>query len=307
MLRRLPAPPSEKLLAREERSWTLGESHAELGELSFSDLTARQRVAAEYLHPAESSDPGHADRGLPARMTDWLVATELAASPEFAKRCFTGIDTELAARATAMLTRAGADDPRIELEAAIALLAGEIEDLTGPLSALAAVHNALPYPAPAWHTAGAALCGRIVALLGPAADPAMRGYWLNSLGARDWQAGRRAEAVSRTEQAVTIRRELSEVDPDRHLASLALSLSNLGHQLADLGRTSAAISAIEEASLIYRAVAVVSPTRHLPSLAATLTRLGHLYERDGRHEEAQQASDEAALLQRELNSPQRAR
>ncbi len=271
-----------------------------LDELGLGELTVRQRAAAGYLLAPASADAGGAVRDLPTRVADWLVATELAAAPEFAKRCFTGIDAAKAVRAASVLARAGAGDPPPALGAATALLAGELEDLDAPPPTLAAVFNALPYPAPAWDKAGAALCRRIADQLDSATDLAMRSYWLSNLGARDWQAGRRAEAVRRTQESAAIRRELADADPDRHLASLALSLSNLGHQLAGLGRTAEAVSAIEEAALIYRAVAVVSPARHLPSLAVTLARLGQCYACAGRHQEARQASDEAALLRREL-------
>ncbi len=278
-----------------------GASAAELDELGFGELTARQRVAAEYLLASASADADRAARGLPTRVADWLAAAELAAAPEFAKHCFREIEAAQAARAAAALARLGADDPPPPLDAATAMLAGELEDLDAPVPALVAVLNALPNPAAAWSKAGAALCGRIADQFGATADPAARAYWLTSLGAREWQAGRRAEAVSRTQQAVASRRELAGADPDRHLSSLAHSLGNLGHQLAGLGRVTEAISAIEEAALIYRAVAVVSPSRYLPSLAAALARLGSCYARAGRHQQAREASDEAALLRRELS------
>jgi tetratricopeptide (TPR) repeat protein len=199
-----------------------------------------------------------------------------------------------------VLARVAGSDSSGSLDAATALLAGELEDLDTDPPALIAVLAALPYPSKTWARAGVALCGRIVASLDSDADPAMRAYWLASLGARRWQADRRAEAVSCTEQAVALRRELVAVDTDRHLASLALSLSKLGHQLAGLGRTAAAINAIEEAATMYRAVAVVSPGRYLPGLASALARLGRCYARAGQDTKATQASDEAGLIRRRL-------
>ncbi|HET9898320.1 MAG TPA: hypothetical protein VFQ44_25610 [Streptosporangiaceae bacterium] len=297
-----PRSAAGELLGYEEGRWAATEPGTELAELNFGELSARQRVVAEYLLTPVSAQSSGGVRGLPPRVSDWLAATELAASPEFAKRCFTGIAASRAAAAACVLARAGAEDtlPMPSLDAAVGLLAGEIEDLVAPLPTLVGVLNVLPWSAPAWNEAAAVLCGRIVSMLGPAGDPAMRAYWLASLGARDWRAGRHAEAVRSTRLAVALRRELTEDDPDRHLASLALSLGNLGHQLAGLGQLPEGISAMEEAAMMYRATAVVSPSRHLPSLAATLTRLGRCYARAGRNQDAQRASDEAALLRREL-------
>ena len=57
---------------------------------------------------------------------------------------------------------------------------------------------------------------------------------LAELGIRFSLLGRPAEAVTATEEAVAIRRELAAANPARYRPDLASSLSNLGNWLSEL-------------------------------------------------------------------------
>jgi hypothetical protein len=282
-----PESAIDTLLAYESQFWSSGDQNS-------AELTPRQNVAATYLL-------GQA-KALPQRVADVLVARELAGSSELAKRLLTGVDADQALAAAALLARVSSDRPQPpdSLDEAIALIAAELESLDAPAQTLIAILNVLPYPSSVWNAAGAAICGRIADAHGPDTDPAMRAYWLNSLGARLWQVRRRSEAVGHTRQAVAIRRKLASADPDRHLPGLALSLSNLGRQLAGIDRTSDAIGTTAEAAAIYRAIAVIEPSRYLPRLVTTLTRLGTYCARAGKSADAAEASEEAARIGRQM-------
>ena len=73
--------------------------------------------------------------------------------------------------------------------------------------------------------------------------------------------GRREDALTAIEEAVTIRRDLAEALPEAYLPSLATSLNNQSSRLADLGRREDALTAIEEAVTAYRDLAQCPPRR----------------------------------------------
>jgi tetratricopeptide (TPR) repeat protein len=147
-------------------------------------------------------------------------------------------------------------------ESALRLVAGQLETLGRQNAELIPILRLLPYPDAIWARAGAAICGRIVSQLPDDADQGTRAYWLNSLSARLWLAGRELEAVGAAEEAVSIRRDLAAQAPDRYLASLAVSLSYLGIQYAGLGRTDDAFKVTEEAVDVRRQLAADDPDRY---------------------------------------------
>jgi hypothetical protein len=231
-----------------------------------SELTALATWLRDAV-PADVASTTQADHQYPAwprRLAELHVATELTAAPGFTRRCLTDLDPTRLVRAVRLLAPAAASDqPRARpLESALQLVADQLEKLAAPTPALIAALDALPYPRPVWAQAGAAICDRILAQLGPATDQGIRAYWLNSQSAWLWLAERQREAVSAAEEAVAIRRELATQAPDRYLASLALSLSYLGIQYAGLDRKADAVKVTQEAVGVRRRLAAADPKRY---------------------------------------------
>ncbi len=124
---------------------------------------------------------------------------------------------------------------------------------------------------------------------------------LNNLSVRLAEVGRPHEALAAIEEAVTIRRNLTQTNPDTHLPDLALSLNNLSSRLSAVGRRQEALAAIEEAVTIYRDLARVNPAIYLPHLLRSLVIFANLLDRIGDTSRAQTIREEATALQRELN------
>ncbi|WP_222273157.1 tetratricopeptide repeat protein [Modestobacter marinus] len=70
---------------------------------------------------------------------------------------------------------------------------------------------------------------------------------LNNLSNRLGDLGRREDALSTIEEALTLRRALAAAHPDTYIPDLAMSLINLSNRLGDLGRREEALAAVEEA------------------------------------------------------------
>ena len=81
--------------------------------------------------------------------------------------------------------------------------------------------------------------------------------------------GRREEALTAINEAVTIRRALAETRPDAVLPDLADSLNNEALRLASVGRRKR-LTAIDEAVTIHRPLAATRPDVFLPDLAMSL-------------------------------------
>ena len=121
----------------------------------------------------------------------------------------------------------------------------------------------------------------------------MLGWALSALG-------RREEALRATQEAVEIRRQLAQVNPQAFLPDLAASLNNLGYMLSALGRREEALAATQEAADLYRGLAQANPQAFLPDLAGSLNNLGSDLSALGRREEALAATQEAADIYRDL-------
>jgi tetratricopeptide (TPR) repeat protein len=76
-----------------------------------------------------------------------------------------------------------------------------------------------------------------------------------NLGVRLSDLDRREEALTATEEAVTVYRRLASGNPTAFEPDLARSLNNLGANLSDLGRREEALTATEEAVTIRRRLA----------------------------------------------------
>ncbi|MFC7897527.1 tetratricopeptide repeat protein, partial [Streptomyces sp. NPDC057381] len=105
---------------------------------------------------------------------------------------------------------------------------------------------------------------------------------LSNLGIRLGEAGRRSEALTTTEEAVTIYRQLAQDNPAAYEPDLATSLSNLGNRLAQGGRHDEALTTAEEAVEIRRRLAQDNPAAYEPNLATSLSNLGVQLAKAGR-------------------------
>ncbi|WP_030234056.1 tetratricopeptide repeat protein [Streptomyces sp. NRRL S-455] len=93
---------------------------------------------------------------------------------------------------------------------------------------------------------------------------------MNNLSADLWQLGRREDALTAIEEAVTLYRELAAARPDAFLPDLASSLNNLSVWLGELGRREDALTAIEEAVTLRRELAAKHPEIHRAALVQSL-------------------------------------
>ncbi|MFG2819560.1 tetratricopeptide repeat protein [Kitasatospora sp. NPDC048365] len=123
---------------------------------------------------------------------------------------------------------------------------------------------------------------------------------LSNLGAHLSGAGRRAEALTATGQAVEIRRRLAADNPDAFEPDLAASLTNLGAHLSGAGRRAEALTAAEQAVDIYRRLAHANPAAFEPELAASLSNLGNRLSQAGRRAEALTAAEQAVEIRQRL-------
>ncbi|MGV9600928.1 hypothetical protein ACWDR1_30135, partial [Streptosporangium sandarakinum] len=97
---------------------------------------------------------------------------------------------------------------------------------------------------------------------------------LADMGIRLSHIDARGDALSLSEEAVSVYRDLAEQSPDRYLPSLAASLTNLSNRMAEVGHITDAFEVSEEAVSIYRTLAAAFPDRYAPALAASLDNLG---------------------------------
>ncbi|MGL5827624.1 MAG: tetratricopeptide repeat protein [Nocardioides sp.] len=123
---------------------------------------------------------------------------------------------------------------------------------------------------------------------------------LNNLGIRLSEAGRRAEALEPTQEAVTLRRELAAANPAAYAGDLASSLNNLGIRLSEAGRRAEALEPTQEAVTLYRELAAANPAAYAGDLARSLNNLGAMLSEAGRRAEALEPTQEAVTLYREL-------
>jgi tetratricopeptide (TPR) repeat protein len=326
----------EELLRHERHFWY--ESARAFGLFEGPDgLTAavlRQIVAAACLLGAASHEeacllPGRVPGMAPsARIADWLrllyppdpggrewigfvqpdrlaelhALRELGASPDLARMCLTDLDTRQGLRAVAMLARASADEPEAEnlLRGILPDVADLVAEMDAPAEILAAVFNAIPNPAVVLAPAAVRLGQRITSDLPAGTEPAVRAFWLSSLGNRLSELRRHAEALAVIEEASTIRRNLAATDPARYRPELAGSLISRGAALAALGRHAEALAADQEAAVIWRELDETDPVLYRPDLAASLANLSQRLFALRRYAEALQVTGEGAAILRDL-------
>jgi len=280
---------------------------------------------ARWLYGLYPAGPG-GQLGMvqPDLLAEAHAVAQLAADPALARACLRGIGDDQADRALTVLARAWDlyQDAGTLISAALydnlaglaipaaavtvqssarvgGPLAAALHDAPAPLGTLIRIEEALPYPSVSLARAAAAATMRILRELPPDTDKQTAARWADRAGIMLAQAGRPANALPVTEQAVTMYRELAAANPDRYRPGLANSLSNLGVWFAELGRPADALPVTEEAVAIRRELAA-NQDRYRPDLADSLSNLGVWFAELGRPADALPAEQEAVTMHREL-------
>jgi hypothetical protein len=287
---------------------------------------AERRGWARWLYEIYPADAqGRLGSLQPDLLAEVHVVQQLTRDTGLARGSLTGLPREQAEHALTVLARAWvhqdaarqiiadalrADLARLALPAAQVtiqtrsdlgvLLADALEDAPAPDDALIRVAEGLPYPSVALAQAHQTVTWRVLRSLPDDADPALVARWNDNAGLTLAQLGRAAEALTVTEKAVTIYRQLAETQPERYRPELAASLGTLGVRFSDLGRADEAASVTEEAVAIYQELAEGDPDRYRADLATAWSNLGVRLWKRGRTAEALPIADEAVTAFREL-------
>lgn len=260
---------------------------------------------ADWLRNLYPPDPATMDwlgSLQPDRLAELHVMKELIAAPEIADRCLDNLDARQALQALTLLARAASDYP--EAESLLTYVLPDVIDLISTMHApeqvLHTIFNAIPYPTVLLGPSAIALSRRALNSLPGSVEPRIRMYWLDSLASRLAASGRHEEALSCSEEAVAICRQLAVEDPEQTRSELALVLMNLGNRLRGVGRQDEALPPASEAVSIYRDLAADPSERQRSNLGAALTNFGNILSDLDRASEAETIGEEAVKLFREL-------
>ncbi|RAK24795.1 hypothetical protein B0I29_1351, partial [Actinoplanes lutulentus] len=157
----------------------------------------------------------------------------------------------------------------------------------------------IAYPSMELGRVALALTARIVTDVHGSTDLGLRASWISDHAVRLAEAGRRVEALTASQEAVDLRRELAAGNRDAYLPDLAMSVNNHAVQLAEAGRRVEALTASQEAVDLYRALAADNRDAYLPDLAMSVNNHAVRLAEAGRRVEALTASQEAVDLRRE--------
>ncbi|MCB2213282.1 tetratricopeptide repeat protein [bacterium] len=144
------------------------------------------------------------------------------------------------------------------------------------------------------------ICSACKHLLQQTEDLGKRADLYNDLSVFENARGNTIYALEANEEAVKIRRALTDENPARNRPDLASSLNNLSHVYFQLGRKENALEVCEEALRLYRMLSEENPLPFRPDLALSLNNLSICYYSVGRHEDALRASQEAVRIRRSL-------
>ncbi|MFI6066537.1 hypothetical protein ACIA47_14895 [Micromonospora sp. NPDC051227] len=158
----------------------------------------------------------------------------------------------------------------------------------------------VPYPSIEFGRIALTLITR--ALRAPTATATLidRARLLTNHAIRLVEAGRRAEALIASQEAVDLYRELAAINRDAHLPNLATSVNNHANQLAEAGRRAEALTTSQEAVDLRRELVATNRDAYLPNLATSVNNHAIRLVEAGRRAEALTASQEAVDLRREL-------
>lgn len=288
--------------------WLLGATAADdAGELAARIPGApTSATSAEWLRDIFAGRHSRAARTEythPVRLAELHTLRELAASPEFAAACLTGLTVRQAVHAVTFLARAVTD-----YNDAGVLLGGVLGNLgdrligPGPSSeTLTAMLSVLPSPNTALAPVAAALNEQILDLLPAGAGSPARAYWLAGLSVRLSGIGQRSAAVTAAREAAAGYRELAAASPGQYGSERAAALVSLSLRLSELGQHEDARSAAEDAVALYRELAAEDPRLHARGLAEAIANVGFRSQRLGRATDALSAAEETVVIYREID------
>jgi tetratricopeptide (TPR) repeat protein len=142
--------------------------------------------------------------------------------------------------------------------------------------------------------------GMYEALLKMDLERESRASTLNNLAIvyRDTQRMQKAESLYK--EALGMKREVAEGNPELYLPQVATSLNNLGNFYRDTQHMLEAEEAFLEALTIYKELAESQASNILPDVAVALNNLAILYGATQRVQEAEEAYSDALIIRREL-------
>ncbi|MBY8872515.1 hypothetical protein K7640_11790 [Micromonospora sp. PLK6-60] len=263
---------AEHLAVRALAGCTAAERTALFGRLAVGQavqaLTVLGRAAADRVAAGHAEVDGFIDEAL---------AADVPTMAEAVVRVAVQFPGRYAARMTALLTDAPPRDLRW----------------------LRRLAERVPYPS--LELTGLALAlTTAITNSDASASTADRAIWRGNHAVRLAAAGRRAEALTSSAQAVALRRELVERNREAHLPNLARSLNNHAVQKAEAGQRAEALATSTEAVTLYRELAKRNRDAHLSDLAMALVNHAIRQAEAGQRDEALATSTQAVDLHREL-------
>lgn len=129
---------------------------------------------------------------------------------------------------------------------------------------------------------------------------AERASILNNLGNLYRANNKMPEAEKALNEAMSIRRQLADKNPDIFLLYLANTLNNIGEYYRLNNKMPEAENAYTEALSIRRKLADKNPDTYLPNVAETLNNLGNYFRANQKMPEAEKALIEALSIGRQL-------
>jgi len=297
----------------------------------LADSTQLRGQVARWLHDLYPETPPASHQaaewiGLlrPDPVAEHLVVAELARHSDLAPKLLADLDENRVVRALTVLARVIPAQPAIDLVRKA--LASDVDHLAAPAMSVAAETNPAlgdlladalitqpvskvtltqiaeeaPYPSFALARPAAVALWRLTNDPTDSTDAYQRSKWLVNLSNRLGDLGQRKQSLAAIEEAVTIRRTLTEAQPDALLADLASALDSRSIRLAYLGRYEEALAAVEEAVGIHRGLAEAQPDEFQRRLAGSLNNQSNHLANLGRRTEALAAIEEAVGIERGL-------
>ena len=123
---------------------------------------------------------------------------------------------------------------------------------------------------------------------------------LNNLAVLHDNTKRYKEAEEEFNEALTIRRQLAEQNPDAYLPDVAMTLNNLGLLHSDTNQLDKAEEEYNEALITYRQLSDKNPDAFLPYVATTLNNLATLHSDTNQLDKAEEEYNEALAIRRKL-------
>jgi tetratricopeptide (TPR) repeat protein len=239
------------LLAEHLAVRVLTDSTQQQRAMLFRGLAVGQAVQALTLLGRAAADPARAD----SADVDGFIGEALAADVPTMAEAVVRVAVQFPGRYASRMATLLAERPPPDL--------GWLRDLA----------QRVPYPSLELHRLALALITLIVSndMAAPAAD---RAKWRDGHAVRLAEAGRRADALRTSGEAVDLYRELVELNRDAYLPDLARSLTNHATFLAEAGQWADALRTSGEAVDLYRELVELNRDAHLPNLARSLWAVG---------------------------------